>query len=275
MQTSKNKYQRDKRGYIIDNTKENESNNDKGKAKVEAVSTKNKFNALEVEEIAPPMLRITDGKGNNINTTKRGNPYPNDSRIRDEDHGKENQEVTLSPKSTGSGIEMAARRVKKEAVEAANKENNVKPSQTGIQSPGVKEERNEVNSRKTLWSDEADEMEAQIGSTNATGDMEDKGKNQTQKIGSLALTTVNPRDSKTRVDDQSSPKIKEAVSPAGDDRRTSKEAGNHEGSSTAPLAKNYTNGTVNPRNSREIWAAVDGVPVYDLRRDRVGDVNME
>ncbi|XP_070046536.1 uncharacterized protein [Nicotiana tomentosiformis] len=272
MRARKNKYQRDKRGYIIDNTKEKEPSNGKGKAKVEAVTAKNKFNALEVEEIAPPTLRIPDGKRDNSNNEKHkkqqrdkynkdqekkqvnnkenssspkgtgnisaakgGNPNPNDSRIRVEDHGKDNQEGTLHPKTIGTGIGMAARRVKKEAVEATNKENNVKPSQIGTQSPDVKgnkelakasspssievgidegvnkestiewvhrrfgtskeelrelnvtinqschevpsqtyensgqlEEHNEVNSRKTLWSDEADEMEAQIGSTNAT-----------------------------------------------------------------------------------------------------------
>lgn len=62
MQERKNKYQRDTRGYIIDNIKEKEANNGKGKAKVEAVTTNNKFHALEVEENDQPILSITEGK---------------------------------------------------------------------------------------------------------------------------------------------------------------------------------------------------------------------
>ncbi|XP_070046775.1 uncharacterized protein [Nicotiana tomentosiformis] len=82
MKERKNKYQHDKRGYIIDNTKEKEPNNGKGKAKVEAVTTKNKFNALELEEIAPPTLRITDGKGDNSSNEQhkkqQGDKYKKD-----------------------------------------------------------------------------------------------------------------------------------------------------------------------------------------------------
>lgn len=63
MQARKNKYQRDNRGYIIDNAKDKEAHNVKGKNEVEAVATKNKFDAFEVEEIEQPTLRINNGKG--------------------------------------------------------------------------------------------------------------------------------------------------------------------------------------------------------------------
>lgn len=65
MQVRRSKYQRDNRGHIIGTTKEKETDNGKGKNKVKAVSTRNKFDALKVEEIDPPMVRITDGKGDN------------------------------------------------------------------------------------------------------------------------------------------------------------------------------------------------------------------
>ncbi|OIT04335.1 hypothetical protein A4A49_33783 [Nicotiana attenuata] len=46
-------------------SEEKEIVNGKGKDKAEVVSTKNKFDALEVEEIDQPTLRIIDGKGDN------------------------------------------------------------------------------------------------------------------------------------------------------------------------------------------------------------------
>ncbi|OIT19689.1 hypothetical protein A4A49_40903 [Nicotiana attenuata] len=262
MQARKNKYQRDKRGYIIDNTKEKEPNNGKGKAKVEVLTTKNTFNALEVEEIAPPTLMITDGKGNNSNNEQHKKQEGDKSK---KDQERE-QEGTLSPKPTGIRIDMAARHVKKEAFETANKENNMKPIQTRIQSPGVKGTQELAKASSPIpikaWIDEGVNKESTIEWVH-------------RRFGSLALTIVNPRNSRTKVDDHSSSKVKEAVPPAGDDRGTSKEAGNHGGSATAPLAKKQANGTVNPRNSGEILATVDGVLVYSLRRDHVGDVNIE
>ncbi|OIT32158.1 hypothetical protein A4A49_57677, partial [Nicotiana attenuata] len=260
IQERKNKYQHDKRGYIIENTKEKDPNNGKGKAKFEAVTTKNKFNALEVE--APPMLMITDGKGNNSNNEQHKKQQEDKSK---KDQERE-QEGTLSPKPSGTGIDMAARCVKKEAGDAANKENNMKPIQTGIQSPGVKGTRELAKSSSSIPIEAGIDEGVNKESTNEW---------MHRRFGSLALATVNPRNSKTRVDDHSSSKVKEAYPPARDDRGTSKEAGNHVVSATAPLTKKQANGTVNPKNSSEILATVDGVPVYALRRDHVGDVNME
>lgn len=59
----KNKYQRDKSGHIIYTVKEKEDVKLKGTITEDAVATKNKFNALEVEENEQPTLMITDGKG--------------------------------------------------------------------------------------------------------------------------------------------------------------------------------------------------------------------
>ncbi|XP_070045511.1 uncharacterized protein [Nicotiana tomentosiformis] len=161
MQARKNKYQCDKRGYIIDNTRGKEVNNGKGKAKLDALITNNKFNALEVEEDAQPILRITEGKiddnGNNNEKRKQTgdstlNPkftgikvgesvkeLVNSSLINKEARAQNIQNISLDKG------EFDARRVKKQAVEFANKEreeaykgNNLNPTPTGIQSPSGK-----------------------------------------------------------------------------------------------------------------------------------------
>lgn len=62
MQRRRNKYQRENIGHVIETTKEQAVDNVKGKDKAEAVATKNKFDALEREEIEPPMLQITSEK---------------------------------------------------------------------------------------------------------------------------------------------------------------------------------------------------------------------
>lgn len=63
MQARKNKYQRDKKGHIIDDKQGKEGDKGKGKTKLEEVTTRNKFNELEVEEVTNPPLQITEGKG--------------------------------------------------------------------------------------------------------------------------------------------------------------------------------------------------------------------
>ncbi|OIT02225.1 hypothetical protein A4A49_13166, partial [Nicotiana attenuata] len=202
MQARKNKYQRDKRGYIIDNTKEKEVSNGKGKAKVEAVITNNKFDALEVEENAQPILRITDGKeDDNVTNNVKEQPTKESKKVQEQEKMNKAGDSTLNPKSTGI----------------------------------------KVNSGKALWIDEVEYMEAQLVTKNTAEGKEKKDNNQTQKIGSLEAATVNPSSPNTRVYDNSSSKA---------------------------------NGTVNPSNSGEIFTIVDGVPVYALRSEQVGDVNM-
>ncbi|OIT30573.1 hypothetical protein A4A49_12600 [Nicotiana attenuata] len=71
MQARKNKYQRDNRGHIIDDTQGKKADKVMGKAKVDAVATKNKFAALELEEVDQPTLRITEGKGEDKGNDKK------------------------------------------------------------------------------------------------------------------------------------------------------------------------------------------------------------
>ncbi|OIT19289.1 hypothetical protein A4A49_55572 [Nicotiana attenuata] len=106
MQTRRNKYQRDRRGYIIEEVKEKGDNKGKGKINEGTVVSNNKFRALEVEdatleveEITEPILTIEEGKVENngknkgkeqekLNTNKaKGSPNPSANRI-----GKTDQE---------------------------------------------------------------------------------------------------------------------------------------------------------------------------------------
>ncbi|OIT02537.1 hypothetical protein A4A49_18734 [Nicotiana attenuata] len=126
IQARKNKYQRDNRGHIIYNTQGKEAEKGKGKAKLEEVGTKNKFNALEVEEVHQPTLQITEGKGEDHSNggekqskkghekEKEGNtgvtsPNPKASGVR---VGKD-----ANTKPAGEGNQQELKRVKKEAVE--------------------------------------------------------------------------------------------------------------------------------------------------------------
>lgn len=62
IQRRQNKYQRDKRGNIIEAVKDQKVDNLKNKSNDEGVVTRNKFDALELEEIEQPTLMITNGK---------------------------------------------------------------------------------------------------------------------------------------------------------------------------------------------------------------------
>lgn len=101
MQVRKNKYQRDHRGHIIEDTKEKEIYNGKGKNKAEAVLTKNKFDAREVEEIDQPTLRITYCKGENNDKAQQQLQQVNNMELTRVDQGEGEEQ----------------RRIKKEAVE--------------------------------------------------------------------------------------------------------------------------------------------------------------
>ncbi|OIT21306.1 hypothetical protein A4A49_37543 [Nicotiana attenuata] len=325
MQARKNKYQRDKRGHIIEEPKEKEDNKGKGKLKEEAVMSKNKFEALEVEEDAQPILTITDGNvdGKDKNERKdqggKGtskmqqqenkkkerdqspNPTPNGTRGGDSRKlsGKEGGTSTLKKE------EFDARRVKKEAVEKANKEGEVvlqmkklNPTSGGVQSSlmgalvpsntpipidsridvdakkentidwvhrtfgtnkeelrqcnvttnqscqeipsqtyddaGQLEDRNEVSSRNVLWSNEVEVMEAKMGSKIPTEGKENRGNMQLQKTIKLDDATVNPSSSTARVEDRGT-SIEDQVNVSA--------GGDH-----------------------------DGVPVYALMKEQVGNV---
>ncbi|OIT06931.1 hypothetical protein A4A49_03443 [Nicotiana attenuata] len=72
MQARMNKYQRDNRGHITKDKQGKEDDKGKGKAKFEEVVTKNKFNALEVEEVHHPTLQITEGEGEDHGNAPEG-----------------------------------------------------------------------------------------------------------------------------------------------------------------------------------------------------------
>ncbi|OIT26543.1 hypothetical protein A4A49_24370 [Nicotiana attenuata] len=129
MQARKNKYQRDKRGYIIEEIKEKDNNKGKGKMNEDTVVSNNKFGALQVEDEAEQIMQIKDGdvhdqnpkenikekvQENNSNT--RGtSPNPTDNGIGKGMMYKEGGKVSLNKE------DFDARKVKKEAVEMVNK----------------------------------------------------------------------------------------------------------------------------------------------------------
>lgn len=244
MQSRKNKYERDRRGHIIDNTKEKETNKGKGKSMKEAVVSKNKFNVLEVEDNAQPILRIMDGKfdGNDKNDVKE-QASKGANKAQQLEKNKQARDHTLSPntgikrgesrkvvekvkdahnmeKASLNKEEFDAKRVKKEVVEAANKEREAILREDNVNSIHVKsakearketiiewvhkqfgtskdelrklnvttnhscqdipsqsyddtgnlDDGNEVSSKKALWSDEVDNMDGQLGTTNVEED---------------------------------------------------------------------------------------------------------
>lgn len=106
MQVRKNKYQRDNRGHIIDNLKEKEASNVKGKTKVDALATKNKFDALEVEEIDQPTLRITGSKGNDkVNEKKKKQGDNEAKKVREKE--QVHKVGSSSPNTKSNGIRLA------------------------------------------------------------------------------------------------------------------------------------------------------------------------
>ncbi|OIT36040.1 hypothetical protein A4A49_14819 [Nicotiana attenuata] len=292
MQTRRNKYQRDRRGYIIEEVKEKGDNKGKGKINEGTVVSNNKFRALEVEdatleveEIAEPILTIEEGKVENngknkgkeqekLNTNKaKGSPNPSANRI-----GKTDQEF---------------KRVKKEAVDKVL-ENLKNPTPSGILAKGDqalvkysdhsrdginkeltidwvhrrfgtdKEELRQlnVNSARTLWSEEVQEIDDQKGATSKAENNEKRQTIQEQKTGNTVQATVNPSSSKTRVDCSLSSTIGNLVKSIGEGSGSLKGAINQGGSVAAPLTLEKGNKIVTSDKTGEIVAFVDEVPVY-------------
>ncbi|OIT34864.1 hypothetical protein A4A49_06449, partial [Nicotiana attenuata] len=135
IQARKNKYQWDNRGHIVDNKQGKEADKGKGKTKLEEVATKNKFNALEVEEAHQPILQITEGKGEDLSNGKKKEHGENQSKIGYEKE-KEGNTGASSPnpnsgvrvgkdantKPVGEDNQQELKRVKKEAVEKVLKD---------------------------------------------------------------------------------------------------------------------------------------------------------
>ncbi|OIT27994.1 hypothetical protein A4A49_21527 [Nicotiana attenuata] len=286
MQARKNKYQRDKRGYIIVEIKEKEDNKGKGKLNEGTVISKNKFGALEVEEEAQPIMQITDGKGEERDKAL-GQDQICKENIKEKQLENNGNKKGTSPNPTANGIgegisgksvykeggkmsinkvEVEARKIKKDAVEKVNMvresgnifgviqatmmqlERNKRLSgcigDLG-QDSGQKEDINEVNSAKTLWSEEVEVME------------------------------INLSNCQARVEDNSSYMVNQAEVQTGKDQGVSEEARKQEGSAQQLMNKEKGNGTVNPSQSGEILAFVDGLPVYSLEKDLDGDVPTE
>ncbi|OIT18961.1 hypothetical protein A4A49_42929, partial [Nicotiana attenuata] len=137
IQARKNKYQRDNRGHIVDNKQGKEADKGKGKAKHEEVATKNKFNALEVEEAHQPILRITEGKGEDHSNGKKKEHEENQSK-KGYEKEKEGNTGASSPnpnsgvrvgkdantKPVGEDNQQELKHVKKDAIEKMLKDKN-------------------------------------------------------------------------------------------------------------------------------------------------------
>uniref|UniRef100_A0A1S3Y8I6 DUF4283 domain-containing protein n=1 Tax=Nicotiana tabacum TaxID=4097 RepID=A0A1S3Y8I6_TOBAC len=121
MQARKNKYQRDKRGHIIDDKAGKDADKGKGKNKVEEVTMKNKFDKLEVEEIQNPPLQITEGKGEDHDNGKKKEQVQKKTReLQEKVREAKNVEATSKLNPTRAGVvQKELIRVKKEAVEKA------------------------------------------------------------------------------------------------------------------------------------------------------------
>ncbi|OIS96968.1 hypothetical protein A4A49_18465 [Nicotiana attenuata] len=140
MQARKNKYQRDKRGHIIEDKTGKDVDKGKGKTKVEEVTTRNKFNALEVEEVQNPPLQITEGKGEDYSNGKKKEQVERKSKGVEE-KAREFKEDKLNTNPTVNGIgtaELELKRVKKEAVERVL-EMSTNPTPSRIHSSGDRE----------------------------------------------------------------------------------------------------------------------------------------
>lgn len=96
------------------------------------------------------------------------------------------------------------------------------PSQT-YEDSGKNETNIEVDSSRSLWSDEFDDIQTQIGTTITTGDKENEGNMQVQLPNtSNPNATINPRALKTRVDSNMSFSKQQPIQPDGDNKGTPK-----------------------------------------------------
>ncbi|OIT33577.1 hypothetical protein A4A49_09466 [Nicotiana attenuata] len=158
MQARKNKYQSDRKGYIIEDKAGKEVDKGKEKTKFDEFTTKNKFNALEVEEVMNPPLQITEGKGEDHNNDKKKNQGEKQS-MKNPEKGSEGKNGKLPPNPNtagkggtgnsiplGEGSQVELERVKKEAVEKVlEKSSNPTPSR--IQSSGDQDVEQELEER--------------------------------------------------------------------------------------------------------------------------------
>ncbi|OIT38514.1 hypothetical protein A4A49_05993 [Nicotiana attenuata] len=231
MKTRKNKYQRDKRGHIIEDKQGKQADKGKGKAKLEEISTKNKFNALEVEEVPNPILQITEGKGEeNTNDNKKEQGEKQSKRVQEKESEFKPGMSSPNPNATGSRV--------------TDEKNNSNPAGEGIQEELIHVKKEAV--------DRVLEIE-KTGNHNTTGIHSTPPK-------------VNPSSLKTWVDDNSSSMMMKAWNSIGGGQGEFKAAGNPNGLAQTSLSNKKANGAVNPSKTWEILAFVDGVPVYALEK---------
>ncbi|OIT21327.1 hypothetical protein A4A49_34708 [Nicotiana attenuata] len=172
IQERKNKYQRDNMGHIVDNKQGKEADKDKRKAKLEEVATKNKFNALEVEEVHQPTLQITEGKGEDHSNGKKKEHGEKQSK-KGYKKEKEGNTGALSPNPKASGV-----RVGKDA--------NNKPAG---ENSGQLEDLDEINSTKVVGGDAIEVEDDQLGITKKTGD---KVRDSSPPGDRLAMPSLKP-----------------------------------------------------------------------------------
>lgn len=130
------------------------------------------------------------------------------------------------------------------------------PSQT-YEDIGQLEDGNEVSSKKVLWGDEIEVMEAELGSNNKTVRKEDRGNMQLQKTVNLEDVTVNPSNSTARVLDSLPSTVVQGIVSAGDYEKGI-ELEKQRFSTTTLLAKEQSNGTVKPSFPGRFWPMLMG-----------------
>ncbi|OIT39561.1 hypothetical protein A4A49_05763 [Nicotiana attenuata] len=216
IQWRQSRYSRDKRGHIIEALKDQEADELKGKNKEEKVVTKNKFDAVEVEEIKQPALTITDGKENSNDKVKEKMRPEKESQKAKKKKQLENTQISRSyPKKNRSNNvtvlkqgEEEDRRIKKEVVlqvvngekKKANKEDSLNPNSTVRASPREKENQN-ANKEK-------------LPNTNDTRIDEESARNEENQEGGIgrSLWSDDVDNTEVRIGANISPTTKQKIS---------------------------------------------------------------
>ncbi|OIT22801.1 hypothetical protein A4A49_31374 [Nicotiana attenuata] len=220
MQRRMNKYQRDKRGHIIEETFGKEVINVEDKGKEQGVSTKNKFAALEVKEIDQTTLRIPDGKGED-KAAKDGTSNPTGEGIHKE-------EAISSPNPMDTGNEVDIRR---------ERTVNWVARRFGA---ALEDINFTINySCQEIPSQTIDDHSRGLGATEATSGFE-------------GHATGNPNVQETRVDVLQTTMIQHTTGLTRVGNGSPNEARINEGAGGEATVMNKSNGTVNPSITGEV-----------------------
>ncbi|OIT00250.1 hypothetical protein A4A49_02034 [Nicotiana attenuata] len=278
--------------HIIEDPNNKNDDKGKGKAKEEAVTTKNSFDVLEER----------------VNVKSSGNPNPIPNGNGSMATGKEG---IPNLKGEGTNHLQDLIRVKKKAVEKVlekEKKGNHSPTPTGKGTKAAIKEagdgianfldvstpirtgnggNKEIQKERTVdWvtrrfnaacedihvttNYSCQHIPTQTFDNSSQGLETSKTLTDARKAWSDELDEVE----NTNAGDSSS-KMKKADKSIGGDRGSSKEAGKQGESFQLSLSKKTGNGTVNPSKTGEILAFVDGVPVYALEKGLDENVNMK